>query len=90
MANRYDMIGVMIPTTTTDCSKCSDTGYVGATWILLEDGSREWEIPENVAWSDREFCDCAEGNSSWQSEQDDAAYSHAERCFTDHGYARGN
>jgi len=73
---------------TPKCATCADTGYVGATW--LDDARDGYDLPEDVAWSDREFCECAEGESSWQSEEDDKAYSHAERCFTDHGYAMGN
>ena len=76
----------MKSTTSFDCSKCSDTGYVGATWL----SSEIWELPENVAWSDRALCDCEEGQRSWHCEEEDRAYSHAERCFTDHGYAMGN
>ena len=68
---------------TPKCATCSDTGYVGCDPVTCD-------LPEGIDWKDRQFCDCAEGEDSWQSEQDDAAYSHAERCFTDHGYAMGN
>ena len=80
---RNVILCIMKSTTSFDCSKCSDTGYVGLN-------PETYDLPENVAWADREFCACDEGESTWQSEQDDKAYEHAERCFTDHGYARGN
>ena len=57
-----------------NCGACADEGY-------LDD-------EQSV------YCDCPEGErmnfADWEIEQADKAYEHAERCFTDHGYAMGN
>ena len=62
------------------CSHCNDSGFnTGEEWDRLDDGSYD-------------YCDkgCEAAEMCWQIDQDDKAYSHAERCFTDHGYAMGN
>ena len=72
------------PTSPTfKCGKCSDTGLVGCD-------PETYDLPEGVSWKDREYCSCAEGQSSYEDDQAEARYRHQERCFTDHGYARGN
>ena len=78
---RYAIICVMKDSTTPICSHCNDSGF---------NGQEEWKYkPDTSEW---DFCDegCEESLRCWQSDQDDKAYSHAERCFTDHGYAMGN
>ena len=61
------------------CSHCNDSGFNGEEWAKLDDGSYD-------------YCEkgCETSQMCWQIDQDDKAYSHAERCFTDHGYAMGN
>jgi len=62
------------------CSHCNDSGFNGDEWEYKAD-TKEWD-----------FCDkgCEAAEMCWDIDQADKAYSHAERCFTDHGYAMGN
>ena len=63
------------------CSHCNDSGFNGAEWGRKENSPKEYD-----------FCDkgCDESIMCWEIDQADKAYEHAERCFTDHGYAMGN
>ena len=57
-----------------DCGACADEGFIDDEQTV--------------------YCDCAEGEKMMDMDAEIAAseraYEHAERCFTDHGYARGN